>query len=127
MPQEGQGQDVLAESDPEGQTGDLEPDAELLDSAVPQVDDETLAATDAGPQGGAADEEQVDEPEAGTGKAKGKGKGKAKGRKGSAAPDPAALSDAADQKLKAATLLFQERFQREQVWTRTVNVRELYD
>ena len=81
MPQEGQDQDVLAESDPEGQPGDLEPDAELLDGAVPQVEDETLAAADAGPQGGAADEEQVDELRLALAKPKAKARAKPKGGK----------------------------------------------
>ena len=72
-------------------------------------------AAEAGPQEGDADGEQQDELKAGKGKGKGQGKGK--GKKGKAGPDPEALASAAEQRLRTATLLFQERFQREQVPT----------
>ena len=69
------------------------------------------AATESEAQEGAPDGEQQDDSTAG----KAKGKGKGKGKKGKAAPDPDALANAAEQRLKTASLLFQERFQREQV------------
>ena len=89
------------EVDEEGRLEQTEP--------VPLSADEMAA--EAGPQEGDADGVQQVEPKAG----KGKGRGKGKGKKGKAGPDPEALASAAEQRLRTATLLFQERFQREQV------------